>query len=234
MITINGGTPYSFGGYQTLGYEFTPTNSVNVSALGLWDKDEDGLVAYHQVGLWRKSDSTLLAETNLPFGTGARLIGGCRYVNLDTAVTLTEGTAYVIGASYYFDGVGDDFVTIADIVPSGVTWDGGRINDGDEFAMPDEKVTSDFEPSMFGPNLLSEPFPQIELTGMTRSNNTLVLQWQANRSNLLYAVESCTNLSSEDWQRFAPTSQWWISETVWTNTGPLKSEEFFRVQAKEQ
>ena len=81
---------------------------------------------------------------------------------------------------------------------------------------------------------VAEPEPQIELTSIATSNGVLVLQWEANRSNLLYAVESCTNLPTAGWSPVMPTSQWWIAETVWTNTGPGHNRIFFRIKAKEQ
>jgi hypothetical protein len=47
-----------------------------------------------------------------------------------------------------------------------------------------------------------------------------------------YLVESCTNLPAGDWSSVAPTSQWCVSGTRWTNTGPQRDVEFFRVKAK--
>ena len=41
-------------------------------------------------------------------------------------------------------------------------------------------------------------------------------------------------LATAGWAPAVPTSQWWITETIWTNTGPDRGEEFFRIKAKEQ
>ena len=76
--------------------------------------------------------------------------------------------------------------------------------------------------------------PSVVFTGIGPSGGTCVLQWQGSRTSLLYMVESATNLSATGWTTVAPTSQWWISGSTWTNTGPPRDREFFRVKAKEQ
>lgn len=78
------------------------------------------------------------------------------------------------------------------------------------------------------------PEPEVSITGIQSTEGTLVLQWQGNRTDLLYMVESCTSLPTAGWSSAVPTSQWWISGTSWTNTGPARSREFFRIKAKEQ
>ncbi len=44
---------------------------------------------------------------------------------------------------------------------------------------------------------------------------------------------SSTDLLRDIWSPVAPTSQWWISETAWANTGPGQEAEYFRVNAKD-
>jgi hypothetical protein len=79
-----------------------------------------------------------------------------------------------------------------------------------------------------------DPEPEVTITDIHPNDGTPVLQWQGNRTNLLYMVESCTNLPTAGWSPAVPTSQWWISGTIWTNTGPAQLKEFFRIKAKEQ
>jgi beta-glucanase (GH16 family) len=76
--------------------------------------------------------------------------------------------------------------------------------------------------------------PTVTVTGIEAGNGSCVLQWQGSLTNLLYMVESCTNLPAAGWSPPTPTSQWWISESVWTNTQSVGDREFFRIRAKEQ
>ena len=78
------------------------------------------------------------------------------------------------------------------------------------------------------------PAPAVEITRLTSTGTTTVLAWESNQSNLVFMVESSTNLSTGSWSPAPPTSQWWFSGMVWTNTQPSKEWEFFRVQGSEQ
>jgi hypothetical protein len=91
------------------GYDFTVgSTALSVTALGLWDGPSpnaigDGFVDQHQVGLWTNNGfnpGTLLASITIPAGTAASLIGGFRYVDLQTPVILLPGTSYVVGAFF--------------------------------------------------------------------------------------------------------------------------------------
>ena len=76
--------------------------------------------------------------------------------------------------------------------------------------------------------------PNVSITGIDAQNGNIVLQWEGNRTNLLYMVECCTSLPAAAWSPVTPTSQWWMSGTAWTNIGPARRREFFRAKAKEQ
>jgi hypothetical protein len=91
------------GGFQnhawnfdaTLGYEFSLSTTLDVSALGFFDADDDGLFDAHDVGIFA-ADGTLLASATLPSGTGATLQDGFRFVSIPDLV-LAPGI-YRIGA----------------------------------------------------------------------------------------------------------------------------------------
>ncbi len=70
------------------------------------------------------------------------------------------------------------------------------------------------------------------ITGIERSAENLCLRWQADRTNLTYAVESCTDLLTGDWSQVQPTSQWWVSRSAWTDSVPCVARQFFRVRAR--
>lgn len=83
------------------GFDFTPTTSLSLTALGLWDAGSDGLPATFSVGLWDTSTQTLLASASIdsgdPLGTGVVSGGAWRYESLLTAVSLTSGSTYTLG-----------------------------------------------------------------------------------------------------------------------------------------
>lgn len=89
------------GGYawnMSLGWEFETTASVEITALGIWDSDGNGLDVEVPIGLWNDAGQ-LLATTDLPAGTTARLVDGFRYADI-TPVKLPSGKRFVVAALY--------------------------------------------------------------------------------------------------------------------------------------
>jgi hypothetical protein len=83
---------------STVGATFTVgSQAVTVTALGVYDSNQDGLVASHSVGIW--SSGSLIANAVVPAGTGATLQGSYRYVGI-TTLTLSPNTTYTIGAFF--------------------------------------------------------------------------------------------------------------------------------------
>lgn len=92
----------------TLGWSFTVNADITVTALGLFDGNQDGLTDRHDIGLWN-SVGTLLASTTLGAGTAAPLTNQFRYATLLSGVDLTAGESYRIGALYL---TGNDDIVI--------------------------------------------------------------------------------------------------------------------------
>ena len=89
----------------TVGWGFTVDRGVAVTALGVWDKDDDGLAVSHDVGIWSVTGPVLKVSAAVPSGTTGTLINGFRYVTLATPVPLGPGD-YRTGAWY---GTDSDF-----------------------------------------------------------------------------------------------------------------------------
>lgn len=83
----------------TLGWSFTVNADITVTALGLFDGNQDGLTDRHDIGLWN-SIGALLASTTLGAGTAAPLTNQFRYATLLSDVDLIAGESYRIGALY--------------------------------------------------------------------------------------------------------------------------------------
>ena len=101
----------------TLGFEFSPTENIIVSELGIYDSigDGDGLVVSHDVGIWTL-DGTLIVSATVPFGAGSTLESGFRYVPI-SLTTLSAGTSYRVGARFDLN-VGDAFRRFVTLDPA--------------------------------------------------------------------------------------------------------------------
>jgi len=90
---------------STVGATFTVGNqAMIVTALGVFDSAQDGLLEPHAVGIWLSG--SLIANTVVPAGTGASLQGTFRYVGIPT-LNLAANTTYTIGA--FFDSPSTPF-----------------------------------------------------------------------------------------------------------------------------
>jgi Domain of unknown function (DUF4082)/PEP-CTERM motif len=84
------------GGTYTLGFEFTVSQNMAVTSLGVYDHDKNGLASSSRVGLWDTSGN-LLASTTVGAGTAGELDGYFRYNSINP-FNLTAGVNYVVGA----------------------------------------------------------------------------------------------------------------------------------------
>lgn len=120
----------------TVGYKFTIGSSdITLSQLGVFDKDGDGLLSAHDVGIWDSTGTTLLTSTTIASGTGATLSGGnFRYNNIAN-LTLTANTSYLIGATTGSDEWAYDNYTGLSIDPA-LTIDENRYSAGATLIAP--------------------------------------------------------------------------------------------------
>ncbi|ELS03704.1 hypothetical protein Xen7305DRAFT_00034280 [Xenococcus sp. PCC 7305] len=84
--------------FATDGFRFRAIQDLNVTALGVFDIDNDGLNATTvDVGLWDDS-GTLLGSVAVSGGTNAPILNGFRYQNLGSSINLTSGNFYRVAA----------------------------------------------------------------------------------------------------------------------------------------
>lgn len=84
---------------QTAGWEFRVNAALTVTALGVFDCNDNGLAEGHEVGLFDKAGPTLLATATVPPGTAADLVAHFRGIPIP-ALPLVAGHTYVIAALY--------------------------------------------------------------------------------------------------------------------------------------
>ena len=148
-FTTNGALEH--GGDFTRGWDFTLTNDILVTDLGLWDAPQpgggtlgDGFADSHTVSIWT-STGTLVTSTIIPAGMSGTLMDDFRYVSI--APTLLVAGSYVIGGHY--TGL-NDYVAAQ---PSGITtapeltYGGPRRGSGDAFP-----TSTPSGSGLFGPN----------------------------------------------------------------------------------
>ncbi|MGZ5001700.1 MAG: hypothetical protein ACXWBM_00755 [Chthoniobacterales bacterium] len=156
-LSFTGGstTTYNFlvaqgaGFPATVGWAFTLSSPVTLTALGLWDPNGgSGFALSHQVTLWT-SAGVQQAQTSIPAGTGATLTDGFRYASIAPLV-LAAGS-YTIAASYSTQSGGDAFIDQASSITtaSGISYVGSRSLSGNGFPPTDFFFRSN---SYFGPN----------------------------------------------------------------------------------
>jgi hypothetical protein len=106
-ILSAGASHFSWGGANKMdGWEFSPTEDITVTALGVFDLSgctnpgvpgcPDGLVDNHEVGIWTTT-GVLLGSTPVLPGTVAKRFGQFRYVKI-TPIDLSAGQSYVVAS----------------------------------------------------------------------------------------------------------------------------------------
>ena len=162
IFTITNTTGFSLGNPPfTLGFEFVANSAMNVTALGLFDDNLNGLAESHQIGLFNSS-GTLLASTTIPAGTAAPLTNQFRYVPIPS-VTLAAGATYRIGAVYtsgadplIFPGTATGFATDPSMTFIGSRFAGGATLTNPTLSGGDGTANAAY----FGPNALLAAAPE--------------------------------------------------------------------------
>lgn len=133
-------------GPWTLGWRFTADAGTEVSALGVFDADGDGLASSHLVGLWDELD-TLIASVMV--SGSDPLLAGFRYAQIGT-VTLSAGVVYTVAAADL--GVGDAYYLESSIsTPGFITFQTAAFSEGSGLNFPGEETPVN---GYFGANLL--------------------------------------------------------------------------------
>ncbi len=158
-VTIDDLTGLSLGNPPfTLGFSFTANVDAKVTALGIFDDRQDGLVDRYEMGLW-DSVGNLMATTIVASGTSSPLTNQWRYSSI-SAVLLSAGAQYAVGGLYttgndplIFPGLATNFAANPMI-----TFGESRFAPGGALANPTSTGGSD--PSYFGANMLISAVPE--------------------------------------------------------------------------
>jgi hypothetical protein len=163
VIAFNDVTGHSSGNSYTsfLGYQFTTTQSLTVTELGILDVAGNAQIENHYVGLFASDGTTLLAHTTVTAGQTAP--AGTDIFNSVSPVTLAPGT-YDIGAFYsandYTDLMIDSNASFT--AATGISWDEALDNIGTPNADNYSTISfaSNQQRGFFGPNFEFSPAPE--------------------------------------------------------------------------
>lgn len=98
---LGGGRDYYQGESYCTGFRFTANQALNVTELGFYDDDKDGIVGNHNVGIYDVVTKKLLAKTTVV--PSDPLTGFFRYHSLSAPVTLPANRDYFIQAVTFTD-----------------------------------------------------------------------------------------------------------------------------------
>lgn len=202
-IVLDGATNvYDFNGTSyTLGFAFTPVADLQVTSLGFFDFENNGLNESHQVGIWKDSNGEFSAPIlvgTVAIGTTDPLIDNFRYTSaLSGTTTLTAGQAYRIGA--FISNANQDVVLwnawntgttatvgyntvntslISSDFPNSTVASAANAS----FVWPNGPQFGGFGPGFFGPNFRAEVLPEpssLALAALGMLGISAVRRWLA-------------------------------------------------------
>jgi hypothetical protein len=156
--------------HESLGTLFqVGDQDIQVSRLGLWDQNGDGLNLSYDLALFCWCNETPLAQTTIPSGTTAPLEDGSRWVNINP-VQLQAGGYYVIAA--YRPDAGEVYDPFTWLYTNEISWGEGITPLDDLYSVSDSLIlpTGDEEcDSIIGANF------QYNIVSTPDSGSTLAL-----------------------------------------------------------
>lgn len=81
-------------------------------------------------------------------------------------------------------------------------------------------------------HLAEWPPTQIMINSASMVEGNARLEWVPNRTGLTYLVESSVDPELTTWETAAPTTQWWTTETSWTDSSGTEPPAGFRVRGR--
>jgi len=144
------------------GVQFRLTADIRVTALGYYDRNQNGLSQSHPVGIYSVSSQSLLASATV--GAGSSLVGLFRYESI-TPLDLSAGESYRLVGFHPGTGVGGDLYQIIPVgsvtIASPIVHEGNYNNLDSMLSYPTNgpAMTNIF----FGPNFLYVPEPSTGL-----------------------------------------------------------------------
>jgi hypothetical protein len=139
------------------GFRFTPNVTIWVTALGYYDRNQDGLTLQHPVAIFDLTTTNQVAAATA--GPGSTLSGLFRYTAI-TPVRLTAGRQYIVVGHHPGSNTEDlaAYLSQAPTSGSGITYQGYYYDYGATIDLP--TTNGGFSTPFFGPNFQFDAVPE--------------------------------------------------------------------------
>jgi hypothetical protein len=138
------------GSEQTRGWAFSTDRAINITSLGWFDYEDNGLINSHEVGIWDASGNLQLSGI-VGAGDSDPLLAGFRYSGTLTGSTLLAAGTYVVaGLSTYDDDAWREVDFARVTMGSGITYLEDRTSESTVFEFAG--VTQGLDVGYFGAN----------------------------------------------------------------------------------
>ncbi|MFK8017397.1 MAG: hypothetical protein AB8G17_18380 [Gammaproteobacteria bacterium] len=129
---VGGGSFFMFP--NAIGWVFTADADLQVSQLGIYDVEADGLVSSHSIGIFDELTGAVVASASIDAGDSgefvAGTVGGSRLVDIDPVMLEAGKTYYILGDNFADERYA--FGQAAVLFAEGLSWVGvaeGESND---------------------------------------------------------------------------------------------------------
>lgn len=164
VLEFTGGSlSYSGGGDLTLGWAFTTTEAISVTALDAYDPTGDGLVQLYD------GSGDVLASVNVTSSDPTEGSPTSFFSAAITPVTLAAGTTYYIAQDDVATAETTTLVYTGPVTTSSLITYGGSVSAEGLAQTPTTDVlnTNGLDPAYFGPNFDASPAPAPEPASLT-------------------------------------------------------------------
>jgi hypothetical protein len=150
---------YYSGSTAVVGYSITVNSPISVTDLEFYNLGGGGLGGSAQVGIWSNT-GTLLAQTVIPAGTAAPILGGFRYEPLANPISLLQGDTYYVGGRASSTDSTMTNIPNVTFAPE-ITYNDGQFGPNGSFSFPSTAAGGNASSAgAFGGSFLFEPIPE--------------------------------------------------------------------------
>jgi Domain of unknown function (DUF4082) len=205
----------------TFGYAFSFNQDVLVSAVGIFDSGDNGLIYTNRLGIWTDSGS-LLASKLFDSTVSPVLDSHFRWLSLDTPLLLSAHTAYRVGTFGSEPGLLGSVVLGS--LSTNVTFIAQVGSSSGSFTFPQSSTQRTSGTAYIGPNLRYTKIPELQAT--VSNSSGIRLSWPTNAPGFI--LESASSFPALTWN--SVTNGVVIAGNQFVvEVGTTNSQSFFRL-----
>ncbi len=175
ILDFTGGNAATPNVDTTIGWKFTVTSPITITALGVFDSGADGLGQNHGIALWTGDGTSVLASTTITNANSTAVASTSSLGNWRSTTSMVNGAGaaisfvqlnpgdYVVGAFFAANSPDKAVINATASTIAGVTWDEYRAALGQAFPNTFGGPAGN---GFFGPNLFTATRPVPEPTSL--------------------------------------------------------------------